>query len=140
MKLRYAILADHVNETKEGKLNFHGVFDVLFAKRAPVTHPLMCIAAVFEASVSEGSEHSAQVGMFDSDGKPVIPLSPKLPLKFKPTGRGKPLHARIVAEFSGVLFPHFGDFVFHILVDGRIEAEVPVELTQIKEQGRRVSR
>jgi hypothetical protein len=139
MNLKLAVLADHVNETKEGKLNLLGVFDVLFAKKLPAKHPKLFLVAVFEASVSEGSEHKAKVGVYDSDGQEVLPLTPELPLKFQPTGRGKPFQARLVVELEGLRFPHFGDYEFHLLIDGRIEGQVGLEVRQIKGGKGRVS-
>ena len=137
MDLKFALLADHVNRTSEGKLNIIGEFNAISAARVPATHSSLFLVARFEASVSEGTEHQLTIGLYDEDGKGVLPKSPTFPIKFVPQGRGLPLRAQVVAQLGGLKFDHFGNFEFHLLVNGRIEATVPVSVSQIKEQKKR---
>lgn len=131
MDLKFALLADFVNETKEGKANIIGEFDRIHSPTVPVVHPFLSIAARFEAHISEGTDHEVQIGLYDEDGKEILPLSPPIPLKFVAIGRGKPLRGNIIAQLSGVNFPHYGDYAFHLLVDGRHMASVPFTVAQM---------
>ena len=131
MDLKFALLADHVNTTLEGKLNIIGEFNAISAARVPATHPFLFLVARLEASVSEGTEHELTIGIYDEDGQKVMPKSPTFPIKFKPQGRGLPLRAQVVAQLGGLRFDHFGSFEFHLLVDGRLEARVPFLVSQV---------
>ena len=130
MDLKFALLADHVNETREGKLNIIGEFNLISAAQVPATHPLLFLVARFQASVSEGTEHELTIGLYDEDGQAALPQSPTFPIKFVPQGRGLPLRAQVVAQLGGLRFDHFGSFEFHLLVNGRLEARVPLLVNQ----------
>lgn len=126
MELKFALLGDAANESKEGKLNLIGEFNTIRSAGEPVGWPALALAARFEASVSEGTQHRFQIGLFDSDGQSILPLSGPLPLAFQNQGPGRPLRGQVIIHLVGLMFPKFGDYSFHLLVDGRLLGEVPV--------------
>ena len=132
MELKFALLADHVTVTADGKLVLIGDFDILRSAREPVRYGPLFLVARFEARVSEGSQHMLRIGLFDEDGRPTMPMSPDLAVPFTPTGPGYPLRGQVIIHFPVVEFPRFGDYEFHILLDGRLEARVPVRVVRIQ--------
>ena len=55
---------------------------------------------------------------------------PKIPVRLTPQGPGRPLRAQLIARLQGMTFPHFGDFEFHVLVDGREIGTIPVYIVR----------
>lgn len=126
MELKFAILADLVSETREGKLNILGIFDNVDGFEEPVIHPRCYLALRFEARVSEGNQHALRIGVYDADGQPAVPLSPDLPITFGSVGPGHPFRGQIIMEFTNLKLPRFGDYEFHVLIDGHLKATVPL--------------
>lgn len=135
MELKFAMLADWFNETKEGKANIIGEFNLINARSAPVTHGPFSIIARFEAKISEGTEHTFRVGLYDEDGQEVLPQTTDMPLPFQNTGPGRPLRGQVIVRVDGVVLPKFGDYEFHLLIDGRHMASVPFSLVELKASG-----
>lgn len=134
MKLKFALLADHVAETREGKLVIVGEFDTVGAPRAPVTHAPMFLVARLEADdTGEVPAPSFQLGLYDAAGEEVVPLSPANPLKIARTGTGR-LRGQVIVQLGAVQFPEFGSYEFRLLVDGRVLATVPVHVVRIERQ------
>ena len=49
MRVKLALLADSANVSREGKLNLLGIFDAIFARELPTSHPHMHLVLRFEA-------------------------------------------------------------------------------------------
>ena len=134
MDLKFAMVADHVAETKEGKLVIVGVFDTIYAHQAPATHPSMFAVAKIETSVASGSNHRLQMGMWDEDGREVMPLTPPMDIQFVPQGAGRPLRAQLIANLAGISFPAFGDYELRILINGRQIGDIHLRLQKLEIQ------
>lgn len=128
MDLKFALLADHVTETREGKLVIVGEFNMIWSEQVPIRHGPFFLLARFEARVSEGVSHKIRIALVDEDGNQTLPPSPEIPINFAPTGPGYPLRGQVVVHFGSVEFPKPGDYEFHILVDGHIKAVVPLRV------------
>lgn len=134
MDLKFALVAELVSETRDGKLNIMGTFDRIVASKAPATHHSLHLVARFEARVSEGTQHKVKFGLYDADGAAVIPQSPDIDMVFQNTGPGRPFRGQVILHMAPVKLPKFGDYEFHILVDGHLKAEVPLSLVQRREE------
>lgn len=133
VRLTAALLADYVNTTADGKLNILGVFERMIATRIPVTHRSLYLVARFEARVTEGTRHTVQVALVDTDGLEVVPKLAPIPLNFRIMGPGRPLRAQLLLEFSDVRLPVLGEYDFHIFVDGEYLESVPLYLESVPE-------
>lgn len=136
MELKFALVADHVAETREGKLIIVGEFDVVWAPEIPAQFGPFYLVLRLEARVSEGTDHKIKVGLFDADGQEVIPMSPELTVRFGSTGPGYPLRAQITVHFAAAQFPAYGDYEFHIIVDGRFLGSVPIRVLRPNQPSR----
>lgn len=133
MEAKFVLLAEAVNETRDGRANIIGEFDRVHSTGVPVTFPRLYVIARFEAEISEGSEHTIQIRLIDEDGQEVLQPPPAINLPFKPRGRGKPLRANTFFELSNIRLPKFGDYSFDLLVDGRFEARATLTLEPVSD-------
>jgi len=129
VELKFAMLADYVTETKGGKFIIVGEFDHIFGTKVPARHQLMFLVARFEASVTEGSAHKLKVVLVDEDGNDLPLTVPELDANFAAQGPGKPLRANVIIQLVNLVFPKFGSYEFHILIDGHHKATIGFELT-----------
>jgi hypothetical protein len=135
MELKFALLADHASETRDGKLNILGNFDAIWGQSAPATHPKCYLVARFEASIAAGTEHQFKVSLHNGNGDIVGLESPELPLKFVPSGPGRPLVANLILDLTGLQLPEFDDYEFLIRINGHVMAQVPLAFLQIPQHG-----
>lgn len=135
MDVKFALLADHVTETREGKLVIVGEFDTIGAPRAPVTHAPMYLVARLEAADAAQDDLAPgfQLGLYNAAGEEVVPLSPANPLNIVRTGDGR-RRGQVIIQLGGVQFPDFGTYTFRLVVDGHVLAQVPVHVIQIDRQ------
>jgi hypothetical protein len=133
VRLTAALLADYANVTTDGKLNVMGVFGRMTVTRLPITYPSLYLVARFEARVTEGTRHTVQVALVDTDGQEVVPKLAPIPLHFQITGPGRPLRAQLLMEFADLRLPVLGEYDFHIFVDGEYLESVPLYLESVSE-------
>src|SRR5881396_3655513 len=75
MEVKLALLADGANVSREGKLNLLGIFDTLFARSFPTTHPQMQLVIRFEAAAHEaGSTRQVEIQLVAGDGNVLFRL------------------------------------------------------------------
>lgn len=123
MRVPLAVLADYANQTADGKLNIMGIFDTIFASQMPALHPQMQLVMKLQSEPAErGTEKNIDIKLLDADGKVIIGLaaSLKVPDDFPLTGE-----VPQIISLSGLRFENYGEYAFHILVNGDTKAEVP---------------
>jgi uncharacterized protein DUF6941 len=132
MVLKFAHLADYAAADVSGKLTIVGQFGIVYdqLKARPIQFPPFYIVAAFQAHVTEGTEHQVRIHFVNSDGQPV--MAPfEGPLKFAPSGKGKPLQAHLIVGFGlGFSVPDLGDYEFRFVVDGRDVGELSVAVVE----------
>src|SRR5205809_6129421 len=72
MEIRYAVLADSVNISQEGKVNISGIFDQVNALNFPAGHAGSSLVVALEAHQSEVGSHEVHVVFADADGNPLM--------------------------------------------------------------------
>src|SRR5881628_58731 len=102
MEVKLALLADGANVSREGKLNLLGIFDTLFARSFPTTHPQMQLVIRFEAAAQEAGSTRQDAIRMDH-----------------------------VLTLNHVQFESPGRYRFDVLVDGRVAAAVPLQVEEI---------
>lgn len=124
MDIVLSLLADAANITNNGKLNLLGVFQSVCAKEVPVPLPLFYIVINLRAdSHDKGTHHTYALQLKDADLRSVyetddqpfsIPADTLMP--FAEVGMIIAVHA--------LIFPVFGHYQFHILIDGVQRREI----------------
>ena len=128
MKVVFAVLADSANISQEGKLNILGTFRHIGATKFPARHPEMQLVVRMEASPAEaGMEKQLEVKVLDQDGQQFGSYQGSFTVP-KPKRSGDPAHMQLIMRLIDTVFPRAGRYVFHILIDGRTEHDVPLDV------------
>ena len=129
MKVTLALLADAANVSKEGKLNILGTFDNINASKFPARHPEMQLVLRLEASPAEANtKKRLELKVMDADGKQVGGANAEISVPPAQTGRYISMQA--IMRITDAVFPKPGDYVYAVLIDGRTEAEVQLQLLE----------
>jgi uncharacterized protein DUF6941 len=130
MEVKLALLADGANMSREGKLNLFGIFDTIFARSFPVTHPQMQLVLRFEAPAREaGKTCQVEVQLVADDGRVLFRLPGTLTVQ--PRGLGDAVRMDHVLTLNNVPFERPGRYRFDVLVDGETAAVVPLEVEAV---------
>ncbi len=130
MEVKLALLADGANVSREGKLNLLGIFDTLFARSFPTTHPQMQLVIRFEAAAQEaGSTRQVEIQLVAGDGSILFRLPGALAVQQH--GLGDAIRMDHVLTLNHVQFERPGRYRFDVLVDGRVAAAVPLQVEEI---------
>ncbi len=132
MDIDFALIADYATNSQDGKLIIGGVFDNIYARELPVTHPMMALALRLHAHPGEGGPHLVRVRLVDPDGHDVVqPLEAPMDLEgLDPVDGGS---ADMVLQMAGVTFGVFGRHSFDIFIDNRFERSVTLHLRPVPE-------
>ena len=131
MEVDFALLADRVSETLEGKLDIIGAgFDTIFAPEVPARHPRMGLAMRLVLTREElEEEHRVDItirernaGAFFAQAQILVPSMPNE--RRDAVARGElGLEGRaglaVVVNFDGLVFHAFGMYEVEILWDGQ---------------------
>ncbi|MYA19342.1 MAG: hypothetical protein F4Z25_03530 [Chloroflexi bacterium] len=116
MDLEFAFLSDFAEESG-GKLHALGIgIDTIHAAETPTRHPLLTMVAQIRYSVAEAGTHRLEVGGYDADGREIIDrIEGEMRL---PPVSGTSGTARVLVNLVGVNFPAYGDYSFHVVLNG----------------------
>src|SRR5437879_12062773 len=129
MEVKLALLADGANVSREGKLNLLGIFDTLFARSFPTTHPQMQLVIRFEAAAREaGSTRQVEVQLVAGDGSILFRLPGALTVQ--PHGLGDAIRMDHVLTLNHVQFERPGRYRSDVLVDAGVAAAVPLQVEE----------
>ena len=125
MRVTLALLADGANVSREGKLNILGVFDTLFSRTFPITHPQMQLVIRLEADATEvGRTRALEVRFASEDGRILFRVPGSMTIGRPPLGGGVRLEHILTLNNVQVEAP--GLYRFDILVDGALVGAVPL--------------
>ena len=130
MQVKLALLADGANVSREGKLNLFGIFDTLFARTFPTTHPQMQLVLRFEAAPHEGgSTRPMEIQLVAEDGRVLFRLPGTLGVGQR--GLADTIRMDHILTLNHVQFERPGHYHFDVLVDGQKAAAVPLQVEQV---------
>jgi hypothetical protein len=126
MELQFAVTCDHALIDGNNKLSIIGIFDKIFAKQLPTTHPSFFFVAIIQAHRSEIGNHEIKINFVDQDGKEVIPTINQTTKIEKDK-----LRNNIMANFNNMKFLTPGTYSFDIVADNKHIGSVPLILQKI---------
>jgi hypothetical protein len=128
MDVIFAVLADSANISQEGKLNILGTFGHINATEFPARHPEMQLVVRMEASPAEaGMAKNLEVKILDQDGKQIGSYKGDLTVP-PPKTPGDRALMQLIMRLIDTVFPNAGRYVFAILIDGKTEHEVRLDV------------
>lgn len=132
MEVDLAVLADSANRSENGKLNILGIFDNFnIGPIFPAQTPSFSIVIRVVLHPSELGSHDFLVRLADADGKEIA----KIAGNFETSRRkrsAKPFRSAIILQ-AQVTFPEPGDYSFDILLNGRWEKAMPLEVRSVSQ-------
>jgi len=134
MKVLVAAVAEHA-WVENNCLSLFRTFDSINADKFPYVLPRMSVALRLLIRRSEAGEHKLNIALADSDGKKLMDSG--VNINFNPP-QGSVPEASFSFALNGqnVAFPKSGDYVVDILIDGRVEASIPIYAREAKGPGK----
>jgi hypothetical protein len=130
MEIRYAVLADSANVSREGKMNITGIFDQVNAVTFPAAHPGASLAIGFEAHGSEVGVHNVLITFADADGQRIMQTKVELTVH-PPNDASQAARGGHVLPIPLIPLPTPGDYTFDVFVDGRYATSIPLAARQV---------
>jgi hypothetical protein len=134
MKVAIAAVADHA-WVENGCLSLFRTFDNINADSFPFTLSRMSVALRLLIRRSEAQEHKLNISLADSDGKKL--MHSDININFQPPQGSVPESSFSFAlNGQNIVFPKPGDYAVDILIDGRVEASIPIYVRESKGPGK----
>jgi len=126
MDIDFAFICDYAEVA--GKINALGIgFDTIFAAQVPAQHPMFHLVAQIRANITEAGEKDLSIRLMDADGRDIIPpIVDKFTIQ--PPAAGTESTGRIGVAFNGVVFPRFGEYSLHVVIQGREMIRIPLRV------------
>jgi|ERR1700733_8717954 len=108
-----------------------GVFDVVWAKSAPASHPHLTVIARIRFTPSEQGNHKIKVLFIDADGKAIMqPLGSEFPVALAKNDRAK--IGTFIFDINALTFPKFGEYRADLTADEHQLGAIPIYFEQSK--------
>lgn len=127
MNTELAFLCDSATDDR-GKLHALGIgIDSVQGESLPMTHPRFIIVCVVSYSAVEAGDKRMQIRLLDPDARDAIPPIDQS-ITFAPRQGAVDSKARIIAEVNSVKLETMGPHAFHVVIDGREMARLPLNV------------
>jgi hypothetical protein len=119
MEVRFALIADAANISREGKLNILGEFNAVHAAQYPYRHPVICyIASIEIINEDRGHRFEIELRYTDEDGRAIAP-----PIAFQigvagPDVPGGIESHSLILPINNLTVPRTGKYCFDLWCDG----------------------
>ncbi|MDD5281840.1 MAG: hypothetical protein PHC37_04280 [Candidatus Omnitrophica bacterium] len=130
MKVLVAAVADHA-WVENGCLSLCRAFDSINVDKFPYVIPRMSVALRLLINRLEAGEHKLNISLADADGQKLMNSDIKINFQF-PQSPVPEASFSFALNGQNVTFGQPGDYVVNILVDGRVEASVPLYVREAK--------
>jgi len=128
MKIVVAAVADHA-WVENGCLSISRTFDTIRAPAFPFTVSRLSVGLRLLIRRSEAGRHALNVSMVDPDGKKM--MNSDINIDFNPPEGALPESSFSFAlNGQNFIFPQPGDYAIDIIIDGRVEASIPIYARQ----------
>lgn len=132
MKVLISAVAEHA-WVENGCLSICRAFDTISAPEFPYILPRLSVALRLLIRRSEAGEHKLNISLSDSDGKKL--MNSDLNINVQPPQEPVPeVSFSFAINGQSVNFPKSGDYAVDVLIDGRVEASIPIYARQIKKK------
>lgn len=131
MLVRIAALADYASLSVGDKLNILGIFSNIMARNEPVVHTQMHLVVQFEFDATEAGKKEVRILLADADGHELLSLGGEIAVPRARSGESSTINQ--ILTLNNVTFPRFGRYEFRVLLNGRLEATIPVSVQRVQE-------
>lgn len=132
MEVKFAVLADYANITREGKLNVLGIFDVVNTPTFPVILPAFYVVVSYEAGAAEfDHDKNIEIVLCDEDGARLFSAKQVLHI-IRPSKAGTLFMTNQIAGFVGFPFKQPGQYQFDILVNDESKKTISLRVNEVR--------
>ncbi len=128
MDVDLVLIADAATIDGSGKLNLLGVFDQISVARFPARHGRLSLVLRFLGGANDAGTHKLTIKLASPSGKEIVSLSGELKVAPSPTSLQTGIRVPHVINLDGIVFQESGIHTFHILVNGRHQATLPLTI------------
>lgn len=130
MEIKLALIADAANSSREGKLNVLGAFNLIWGEVAPISITFVFVVRLGVFAIDYGKPIIVDIVQVDEDGREIGNMSasfsvdPEISLPY--------IEADFIHKVERqVVFPHFGQYEFRILLNGKQSWAIPCQVLKI---------
>jgi hypothetical protein len=131
MYVRIAALADYASISTGDKLNILGIFSNIMARGEPIVHSQMQLVVQIEFDSMEAGKKEMRITLEDKEGKDVLAVGGDLTVPRAPHGEASVINQILV--LNNTTFPRFGRYQFRVLINGRLEATIPLTVRRTED-------
>ena len=129
MKAQYAVICEHQRSGQLGTFDMLGLYDRVFAPHVPVQHRTLTFVVQFVTDdETDLGKKEFRVRVRRPTGQPLFEQHGAF--QVRPEGGSWLASARIALEFSGLILPDFGKYMFEVELGGEIVATHPLTVVQ----------
>jgi len=130
MNIEAFLLCDAATDS-HGKLNLLGAFDSFFVNEVPAVHPHCAVVLRLRFERTEQGEHTITLHLIDADGQHLMqPLEGRLRVGNTPNPTAT---SNLILNMQGLKLTKFGELAFHLQIDGKPAASLPLYIRQVQE-------
>jgi len=134
MNIEAFLLCDAATDS-HGKLNVLGAFDSFFVAEVPAQHPHCAVVLRLRMDRAEQGEHTITLHLIDEDGQHVIqPLEGRLRVHGTASATAT---SNLILNLQGLKLGKFGELAFHLQIDGKPMASLPLYIRKVPQQAAR---
>ncbi len=128
MRITVAAICEHA-WVEQGCLSIAKIFDTVVAKQFPHVVPRLSIAVRILFRRAEAGAHKLNVMLSDADGKKLMNANMDMTIQVPQASTQEGSYS-FSLNGQNISFPQAGDYVVDIVIDGRVEASIPVYVKQ----------
>lgn len=133
MRAQYAIVAEHVREGADLKVDILGLFDRIYAGAVPLQHPNMSFVALIVAE-SEDDFGKKRIRLTFKGPKGQVIFEHNGEFEIRPIAGTWLATARVVFNLAGLPIPDYGRYVFRLDIEGKQIASHLLSVVPISER------
>jgi hypothetical protein len=124
MKILVAVICEH-SWVEDGCLSVCRAFDTLSAVSFPYSVPRLSVALRVLLRRTEAGEHRINVSLSDADGKKLMNTDLSVTMQLA-AGAIPESSFSFALNGQNVVFSSPGDYVVDVVIDGKVEASIPL--------------
>jgi hypothetical protein len=130
VQIALAVVADYANVATGEKLNVMGIFDTIFAKTFPTTHPLMFLAVRLQFDHEDRQQDFViKIHLEDEDGRRLFEQAGEGHIGEVPAGEVG--SANMIFGLQGLRLEGPGRYSFVVRIGAAEKARVPLRVVQL---------
>jgi hypothetical protein len=129
LRLLYALICEHADSRRDGRLDVHGVFHQLYAPGFPAKQDRMVLALAIEWDREGEGRREFKIDLLDPSGSPSLTVSGHTDVSARNPLEAPP-QTRLVLPMEEVVFPAAGTYTFELKVGEDSVSAAPLHLIE----------